>query len=79
MSYTTTHEEPLAFSLPEIARMYGVPRKRVRTLAQSGELRTIQLNGRTMVMKHDLLAFFEQRLQAMGIGPPLIPDRRGVN
>lgn len=80
MSYTTTHEQPLAISITQVAKRYGVPRKRVKALMQSGKLKTIQMDGRTKILEADLEQFFADRLRSMGIGPPLIPgDRKDVN
>lgn len=79
MSYTTTHEEPLAISITQVAKRYGVPRKWVKMLVQSGKLQSIQMDGRTKILEADLEHFFADRLRAMGIGPPLILDRKDVN
>ena len=71
----TEAETPLAISLAEVATRYGVPLKRVKALAQSGDLPTVRLDGRTMVMKHELQAFFERRIEALGIIPTHDPDK----
>lgn len=79
MSYTSkaTHEQPLAITLPELARRLGIPRKKARELVESGTLPSFQMDGRTWVLKHDLVAYFWRLIQALGIGPPSDPDSTG--
>lgn len=74
MGCGTEAETPLAISLAEVAKRYGVPLKRVKALAQRGILPTVQLNGRTRVMVNELEPFFEDRIRAMGVIPPYEPD-----
>lgn len=74
MGCGTEAETPLAISLAEVAKRYGVPLKRVRALAQRGILPTIRLNGRVRVMVNELEPFFEDRIRAMGVIPPYEPD-----
>lgn len=75
MGCGTEAETPLAISLAEVAKRYGVPLKRVRALAQRGILPTVQLNGRTRVMVNELEQFFEDRIVALGIIPTHDPDK----
>lgn len=74
MGCGTEAETPLAISLAEVAKRYGVPLKRVKELAQQGTLPTVHLDGRVKVMENELEPFFEDRIRAMGIIPPYDPD-----
>lgn len=71
----TEAETPLAISLAEVARRYGVPLKRVKAFAQSGKLPTVRLDGRVKVMENELEKFFEDRIVALGIIPTHDTDK----
>ena len=63
-------EQPLAVTLPELARQLGIPRKQARELVEAGAFPTFQMDGKVHVLKRDLEAYVLRLIQALGIASP---------
>lgn len=56
--------QPLSFGVTDAARYVGMSRTRLYELIGSGDLRSLRVGGRRLILRTDLEAFIARHLEA---------------